>query len=71
MVAKRGRAWRRAKARTKAKARSQLSTEAGRQKNWKLMYTRSAKLARAKQLGLEYPRRRPRHLVDDTTDRNL
>ncbi|WP_444912226.1 low molecular weight protein tyrosine phosphatase family protein [Microbulbifer sp. PAAF003] len=27
------------------------------EKNWKLMYTRSEKLRRAKQLGIEYPRR--------------
>ncbi|WP_444939833.1 hypothetical protein ACJJI3_11790 [Microbulbifer sp. ZKSA004] len=27
------------------------------EKNWKLMYTRSEKLRRAKQLGIEYPKR--------------
>lgn len=30
------------------------------EKNWKLMYFRSAKLARAKQLGFEYPRKNKR-----------
>ncbi len=29
-----------------------------KEKNWKLVYTRSAKLARAKQLGFEYPKKR-------------
>ncbi|WP_063370638.1 hypothetical protein [Pseudoalteromonas luteoviolacea] len=27
------------------------------EKNWKMVYLRSAKLARAKQLGFEYPRK--------------
>ncbi len=32
-----------------------MSSEFKREKNWKHLYLRSAKLARAKQLGLEYP----------------
>jgi predicted protein tyrosine phosphatase len=33
-----------------------MSTESKREKNWKHLYLRSVKLARAKQLGIEYPR---------------
>jgi predicted protein tyrosine phosphatase len=32
-----------------------MSTEQKREKNWKHLYTRSVKLARAKQLGVDYP----------------
>ncbi|MFT3805445.1 low molecular weight protein tyrosine phosphatase family protein [Arenimonas sp.] len=32
-----------------------LQTKEKREKNWKLLYLRSAKLARAKQLGIDYP----------------
>ena len=32
-----------------------LRTHERREKNWKLMYIRSTKLARARQLGIEYP----------------
>ena len=32
-----------------------MSSEFKREKNWKHLYLRSVKLARAKQLGLEYP----------------
>ncbi|WKD48940.1 hypothetical protein [Microbulbifer spongiae] len=61
----RGRAWRRFRARTKfrnnsAKTENQLISE----KNWKLMYTRSEKLRRAKQLGIEYPKRAVRQTLD-------
>ena len=34
-----------------------MSDERKREKNWKHLYLRSAKLARAKQLGIEYPRK--------------
>jgi predicted protein tyrosine phosphatase len=33
-----------------------MPTESKREKNWKHLYLRSAKLARAKQLGVDYPR---------------
>jgi predicted protein tyrosine phosphatase len=33
-----------------------MSNEFKREKNWKQLYTRSVKLARAEQLGIEYPR---------------
>ncbi|MCP3977347.1 MAG: hypothetical protein GY720_22890 [bacterium] len=55
---KRGRAWRRARTRVKARtAHNKRRQDGPREKNWKLMYTRADKLARAKQLGFDYPRR--------------
>ncbi len=50
------RSWRRSKAKTKSRANS-VKTEKQwiSEKNWKLMYTRSEKLRRAKQLGIECP----------------
>lgn len=33
-----------------------MKNDEKREKNWKVLYTRSTKLARAKQLGMEYPR---------------
>ena len=35
--------------------RPPIQTREKREKNWKLMYIRATKLARAKQLGIEYP----------------
>ncbi len=62
----RGRAWRRSK--TKAKSRKN-SAKTGKQwileKNWKLMYTRAEKLRRARQLGVEYPKRSVRQTLDN------
>lgn len=34
------------------------------EKHWKLMYTRAAKLYSAHQLGMSYPIRTPRQLLD-------
>ena len=61
----RGRAWRRSKARTKFRKNS-VKTEKqwNSEKNWKLMYMRSEKLRRAKQLGIEYPKRTMRQTLD-------
>lgn len=36
-----------------------------REKNWKVLYTRSDKLARARQLGIEYPRQSENELAKD------
>ena len=36
-------------------SKSPIHTRPRREKNWKLMYIRSTKLARAKQLGIDYP----------------
>lgn len=62
----RGRAWRRSKSRAKSR-RGSGSTEIkwSSEKNWKLMYTRSEKLHRAKQLGIEYPKRTVRQTLDE------
>lgn len=42
-----------------------MSAEFKREKNWKALYTRSVKLARAKQLGIEYPRHTEKELADE------
>ena len=57
METKRTRNWRNAqKQRNKSRdVRKPLLTFRG-EKNWKMLYTRSDKLLRAAQLGLEYPR---------------
>lgn len=34
-------------------------------KKWKHLYTRSAKMIRAKQLGIDYPRKSTRKMLDD------
>ncbi len=36
-----------------------------REKNWKHVYTRSAKVTRARQLGFDYPKRTDRQLLDE------
>jgi hypothetical protein len=41
-----------------------LIEKSKREKNWKLMGVRSCKLARAKQLGFEYPTRSIRQILD-------
>ena len=62
----RGRAWRRSKSRVKSRKNS-ANTEEQRssEKNWKLMYIRSEKLRRARQLGVEYPKRTVRQTLDN------
>ena len=48
-----------------------MSSEFKREKNWKHLYLRSAKLARAKQLGLDYPVRTEAQLaVEAAQDSN-
>ena len=50
------------------KARKGSKTQESKEKpekNWKLMYIRSEKLLRAKQLGIEYPRKTARQILDD------
>jgi len=44
-----------------------MPTEPKREKNWKRLYLRSVKLARARQLGIEYPRVTEAELQQDTT----
>lgn len=43
-----------------------MPTEPKREKNWKNLYTRSVKLARAKQLGIAYPRVTRAQLTEET-----
>ncbi|RFA30982.1 hypothetical protein CAI21_03130 [Alkalilimnicola ehrlichii] len=66
MNAQRNRAWRRFKSKMKIKrgSRSQRSQEKP-EKSWKLMYIRSEKLIRAKQLGMDYPAKTVRQVLDD------
>ncbi|AWM58365.1 hypothetical protein C6Y58_02325 [Stutzerimonas stutzeri] len=66
MNKERNRAWRRFKTKMKSKrgGQSQDSKEKP-EKNWKLMYIRSEKLIRAKQLGIDYPIKTSRQILDD------
>ena len=41
-----------------------IHTKEKREKNWKLLYLRSEKLARAKQLGIEYPRESSKRQIE-------
>jgi hypothetical protein len=55
MNMERGRAWRRLQHRM-SKGKSETSLEIFKpEKKWKMLYLRSEKLKRAKQLGFEYP----------------
>ncbi len=66
MNIERGRAWRRFKSQSKPRKNSSSSSQKWKpEKNWKFMYLRSEKLARAKQLGIEYPRRTIRQVLDN------
>lgn len=60
----RTRAWRRSKARKHGWDKAARPLEYTPEKNWKLMYTRGDKLVRARQLGMSYPIRTPRQLLD-------
>jgi hypothetical protein len=64
MSENRNRAWRRFKDRVN-KGKGMGSDELYKpEKKWKLMYFRKNKLARAKQLGLDYPIKSKRQLLD-------
>ena len=55
-MSNRDRSWRRFQQYIKQKGKNSHSfSEWKSEKNWKLLYTRSVKLRRAKQLGVEYP----------------
>lgn len=60
----RSRAWRRAQARKHAEYTAVRPLMFKPEKNWKLLYTRASKLARARQLGFSYPIRTTRQLLD-------
>jgi len=55
-MSNRDRAWRRFQKHNKGN-RSYIDDIWKPEKNWKLLYTRSVKVQRAKQLGIEYPRK--------------
>ncbi len=61
----RTRAWRRSKTKAKSRKNSVKREKIwAPEKKWKLMYLRSEKLGRAKQLGTEYPKRTLRQTLD-------
>ncbi|ROL72678.1 hypothetical protein BHU25_13765 [Pseudomonas vranovensis] len=64
MIMQRTRAWRRSQARKNAKSKAPDPLLFKPEKNWKLLYTRGDKLLRARQLGLSYPVRSTRQLLD-------
>ncbi|WLH69600.1 hypothetical protein PSH59_05645 [Pseudomonas sp. FP2309] len=61
---KRTRAWRRMQALKCRGDNTVRPLECKPEKHWKLMYTRAAKLYRAHQLGMSYPIRTTRQLLD-------
>ncbi|AZV26878.1 hypothetical protein CT157_12965 [Pseudomonas syringae] len=63
---KRTRAWRRTQARKHGSDKAARPQVFKPEKNWKLLYTRSAKLVRARQLGMSYPVRSTRQLLDQS-----
>lgn len=65
MDMERNRGWRRFQSRAHGGDRVAQTQKFKPEKNWKLMYTRSAKSVRAKQLGFQYPIRTQRQLVLD------
>jgi len=67
MSTDRNRAWRRFKkyVNTDQSVTSYQSKYKGSEKNWKMMYGRSEKIIRARQLGFEYPKQTTRQLLDD------
>jgi hypothetical protein len=70
MEEKRSRAWRRFKSRLK-KGKGQGTEEKWKpEKKWKMLYLRSEKLARAKQLGIDYPRKNSRQLIEQASTLN-
>jgi hypothetical protein len=60
----RDRAWRRFKSKVNKKRGMSSKEKWKPEKKWKLVYLRSAKLSRAKQLGFEYPRKNIRQLLE-------
>lgn len=48
-----------------------IQTKEKREKNWKLLYLRSAKLARARQLGIDYPHPSSKHQNEIEDDEPL
>lgn len=59
----RGRSWRRFKDRINRNSATGSDEACKPEKKWKHMYLRKEKLSRAKQLGMEYPRKRGKQLL--------
>jgi len=64
MEMERSRAWRRSQAINRGGDRITHAMAFKPEKNWKLLYTRGCKLLRARQLGISYPIRSMRQLLD-------
>lgn len=69
-IVSKGKSWRTKDAAKQRKAERSANHRAGRhkeprEKNWKRLYVRSNKLARARQLGFEYPRKSKREIIDE------
>jgi hypothetical protein len=60
----RTRAWRRSQACKHSPQKAFRPSKIRPEKNWKLMFTRADKLLRARQLGMSYPIRSVRQLLD-------
>ncbi|HHM6759880.1 TPA: hypothetical protein ACRNML_001282 [Pseudomonas aeruginosa] len=60
----RTRAWRRSQANKHSAEKLPRPLRPRPEKNWKLLYTRADKLIRARQLGMSYPIRSVRQLLD-------
>lgn len=70
MAIQRSRAWRRF-VNELSKGKGMGSKEIWKpEKNWKMLYMRSEKLSRAKQLCFEYPRKSYRQLIEKELDSN-
>ena len=62
----RNKAWRKFKAKVKSRKNDEiLEKQWIAEKSWKLMYTRGEKLRRAKQLGIDYPKKTIRQTLDN------
>jgi hypothetical protein len=71
MSTDRGRAWRRLQNRMN-RGKNEGSTEIFKpEKKWKMLYLRSEKLKRAKQLGIDYPVKTSRQVLDRELDQDL
>jgi hypothetical protein len=70
MSTDRGRAWRRLQNRMN-QGKNEGSMEIFKpEKKWKMLYLRSEKLKRAKQLGFDYPMRTSRQVLDRELDQD-
>lgn len=64
MSVERDRSWRRFKGRINQNRTMRPDELCKPEKKWKHMYLRRKKLARARQLGMEYPRKRGKQMLD-------